>query len=131
MSSIDRRQHERFGVIPAYTPCRIRVQRDDVFRFDGHVHDLSEGGARFEADYPIDPGTPIALEIELPQRFGDTWAPDGPGRAVFVTGNVVWCSADEPGPAVMAVAITRFCREGDRARLVRRLTEGGFARAAS
>ena len=135
MSTIERRQFERFGVIPAYTACRARVQTEDVFRFDGHVHDLSEGGVRFEADIPIDPGTPIALEIELPERYGDTWVNrrevDGFGRAVFVVGNVVWCRLDDCGSALMAVAITRFCHDGDRQRLIKRLTTGGFARAIS
>jgi len=124
---VNRRATERFAVLPAYTPCRIRVQSEEQYRYDGHVHDLSEGGVRFEADMPIEPGTPVAIQIALPERVTDTII-DGPGRDVFLLGNLVWCSMDEPGPAMMAVAITRFARAGDRERLIRRLISGGFAR---
>jgi len=126
----DRRRHERTTVIPAYTGCRVRLQREDGFRFDGHVHDISEGGVRFEADVPVDPGTPVALQIDLPHRDSSADA-DGPGRAVFVIGNVVWCNIEEPGPAIMAMAITRYARAGDRERLLRRLAGNGFARRAA
>lgn len=125
---VNRRTTERFAVLPAYTPCRIRLQSEEIFRYDGHVHDLSEGGVRFESDIPIEPGTPVALQIALPERVSDFTVIDGPGRDVFMLGNVVWCSIDEPGPALMAVATTRFARAGDRDRLIRRLLAGGFAR---
>ncbi|MAY74935.1 MAG: hypothetical protein CMJ31_09535 [Phycisphaerae bacterium] len=128
MSVIDRRRAERFSVQPAYTPCRLRRHDQDAFDNIGHVHDMSETGVRFESDTPLDPGTTVAIEIDLPERPGQGWKPDGPGRAVFLVGNVVWCNIDEPGPAVMAVATTRYCRDGDRGRMMRRLSEGGFSR---
>lgn len=130
MPIIDRRVAERFAVQPAYTPCRIRGSSENEFTQIGHVHNVSESGVRFESDMPIDPGTQIAIEIDLPDRPDASWRTEGPGRAVFVIGEIVWCDVDEPGPAVMAVATTRYCREGDRARLMRRLTTGGFSRAS-
>jgi len=127
---IDRRRHPRFAVTPSYTPARMRLMHEETFRHAGHVYDMSEGGLRFEMDTPIDPGTPVALEIMLPDMPGMLHTNDGPGRAVFVIGNVIWCDTDEPGPAQMAMAITRFARSGDRERLVRRLTTGAYARVA-
>jgi hypothetical protein len=128
---IDRRQHERFRVDPGYSPIAVRTHDDTEFRFEGHAYDLSEGGVRFELDRPIQPGTTISMRIDLPDsafQAGDI----GPGRAVFITGNVVWCDADEPGACQMAVAITRFDRAGDKERLLRRLSTARhlFLRAA-
>lgn len=128
--TINRRRFERFAVSPMYTPVRVRLQSDEEFTLEGHAYDLSEGGVRFELDNPIEPGTPIALEVELPRNPG--WAGDdpGPGRAVYMLANVVWCDTEDPGPARMAAAITRFARAGDRERLMRQLTAGRFLRAA-
>jgi hypothetical protein len=130
MSQVDRRRFARFSVQPAYTEALIRLQSEDTFDRIGHVHDISEGGIRFEADVAIEPGTPVALQIPLPRTPMTSYEPDGPGRAVFVLGNVVWCCVDEPGPASMAVAITRFARDHDRERLMRRLVRGAAMRAA-
>ncbi len=131
LNPVDRRRHPRFAVNAAYTSARLRRQRDDAFTLDGHVWDISEGGVRLECDEPIDPGTPVAVQIDLPSvgEFSDDV--DGPGRAVFVIGNVVWCDIEEPGPAQLAIAITRFAREGDKSRLMRRLARDvSFARVA-
>lgn len=127
---IDRRRHPRFAVSACYTPARLRLMNEESFNRAGHVYDISEGGVRFEMDVPIDPGTPVALEIMLPDKPGMLHTNDGPGRAVFVIGNVIWCEADEPGPAQMALVITRFARSGDRERLMRRLVTGVYARVA-
>ena len=128
-SVIDRRRHTRFDVPMAYTGVKIRMSDETAFRRTGHAMDVSEGGVRFEADIPIDPGTSIALQIDLPFMGGRDDI-DGPGRAVFVLGNVVWCDTSEPGPAMMALAITRWAREGDRERLLKRFGENVFVRAA-
>ncbi len=126
---VDRRQHPRFAVTPSYSQVRLRLLTEETFTRTGHVYDVSEGGIRFEMDVPVEPGTPVAMEIMLPDRNG-TMTIDGPGRAVFLLGNVVWCDADEPGPAQMALVITRFARAGDRDRLMRRITTGAYARVA-
>lgn len=126
---INRRQHPRFAVTPCYTQTRVRLLSEAGFTRSGHVYDISEGGIRFEMDIAIEPGTPVAMEITLPDTPGNMTI-DGPGRAVFLLGNVVWCDTEEPGPAKMALAITRFARSGDRDRLMNRLTKNYYARVA-
>ena len=124
---INRRQHERFSVNPGYTSTGIRVHPDETsFQLEGHIYDISEGGICFELDIPLEPGCTISMRIDLPTNVGDT----GPGRAVFVTGNVVWCSIDEPGAAKMAMVITRYDREGDKQRMIRALSGTGLRRVA-
>lgn len=127
---IDRRQHERFAVSPMYTPVRVRLQSEEEFTREGHAYDVSEGGIRFELDEPVPAGTPVALQVELPRVGLWSQADSGPGRAVFVLANVVWCDTEDPGPAKMAAAITRYPREGDKQRLTRQLASGQFLRAA-
>ncbi|MGD9692982.1 MAG: PilZ domain-containing protein [Phycisphaerales bacterium] len=125
-----RRRHDRFVVPPMYTPISVRTLDEDVFRWEGHAYDISEGGLQFECDRAFSPGSQLALKIELPgvgltaqQMRGAS------GLPVFVMGNVVWLEdEDEPGPARMALAITRFARAGDRERLMGRLDSGFFLR---
>lgn len=126
---LERRQYERFSTSPMYTMISLRTMDEEVFTRHGHAYDLSEGGARFEMDVPIEPGTAVAVQIQLPQAAiaaGDI----GPGRAVFVVGNIVWCDISEPGPAKMAIAFTRFVREGDRDRLLGPFKTGIMRRVA-
>lgn len=131
LSQVDRRRFERFAVLPMYTEIALRKADQQEFGLLGHAYDISEGGVRFELDVPIEPGTAVAAQIMLPGLTGGVGGEsvDGPGRAVFVQGNVVWCTVDvdEPGPVQMAMAITRFCREGDRERLMRRLSRRASA----
>lgn len=127
---INRREHPRFAVTPCYTQTRLRLLSEQTFTRSGHVYDISEGGIRFEMDVAIEPGTPVALEIMLPETPGTMMSIDGPGRAVYLIGNVVWCDTEEPGPAQMALAVTRFARAGDRDRLMNRITTGAYARVA-
>jgi len=123
----NRRRHERFRVNPGYTSMALRRHPDEsLFGFEGHIYDISEGGLCFELDQPVEPGTTVSVRLDLPACPGDI----GPGRAVFVTGNVVWCDDDEPGASRMAMAITRFDRAGDKERLIRSLTRERFVRAA-
>lgn len=123
----NRRQFPRFQVQPMYTPVAVRFLDEEHFRIEGHAYDISEGGIQFELDRAIAPGTAIALRVALPRGA----APDsGPGRAVFVLGNVVWFDDSEPGPVRMAMTITRYCRAGDRERLLRQLQVGRFRQAA-
>ncbi len=124
---INRRQFERFAVNPGYTSTAVRVHPDQsTFETQGHIFDISEGGICFELDVPIEPGSTISMRVDIPSTVGDT----GPGRAVFVTGNVVWCDIEEPGPAKMAMAITRYDRQGDKQRMIRALGNTGYRRAA-
>jgi hypothetical protein len=124
---INRREYERFAVNPGYTSTAVRLHPDETeFSSEGHIYDLSEGGICFELDIPIEPGSTISMRVDIPTSSGDT----GPGRAIFVTGNVVWCDVDEPGAAKMAMVITRFDREGDKQRMIRALTGTGYQRAA-
>ena len=124
---INRREYERFAVTPGYTSTGVRVHPDETtFDRDGHIYDISEGGICFELDIPLEPGCTISMRVDLPANVGDI----GPGRAVFVTGNVVWCNIDEPGPAKMAMVITRYDRAGDKERMIRALSGTGLRRVA-
>lgn len=127
---VERRIHERFRMNPGYTPVRARIHPDENFTLDGHIYDLSEGGVCFELDNAIEPGSRVSLEIALPGHLIESGRDIGPGRAVFVTGNVVWCDVEEPGAVRMAVAITRYDRAGDRERIIRSLSSGRYQRAA-
>lgn len=126
----DRRQCARYKLPVGYTAVRVRLMTEQQFTLDGHAYDISENGIQFELDLPIDPGTPVAMQIELPRGNAPLAETDGPGRAVFLLGNVVWLDDSEPGPARMALAITRFARAGDQERLQRRLRSGAYALAA-
>jgi len=123
----NRRQHERFRVNPGYTSMALRRHPDETdFGFEGHVYDISEGGICFELDQPVEPGSTVSVRLDLPPTLDTT----GPGRAVFLTGNVVWCDEDELGACRMAMAVTRYDRAGDKERLIRSLTRERFVRAA-
>lgn len=126
--NINRRRYERFALSPAYTPVAVKLLADDTFQFEGHAYDISEAGLRFELDQPIDPGTPIAIEVILPGGLRSS----SDENRVCAMGNVVWTAddADEPGPVRMAAAFTRFARAGDKERLLAQLGSGRLARAA-
>ncbi len=130
INPVDRRGHARFRVNPGYTPVEVRVHPEERFGLSGHIYDISEGGVCFELDFAVPAGAVVSLKIDLPTHLLESGADIGPGRAVFATGNVVWCDTDEPGPARMAVAITRYDRAGDRERLIRAMTAGRYLRAA-
>ena len=124
---VNRRIHERFLLQPGYTGASVRLHPDELdFTREGHVYDISEGGIRFELDQPIELGSTISMRIDLPNNCQDP----GPDHCVFVTGNVIWCDLDEPGPSKMAMAITRFDREGDKIRMLKALTSKRYLRAA-
>jgi hypothetical protein len=126
MNPANRRQHTRYPVQPGYTPVSLRLLDSERFTLEGHAYDISEGGVMFELDRGVDPGTAVAVQITLPPAAQDA----GPGRSVFIFGNVVWLDDSEAGPVRMAVAFTRFARLGDRERLLRALSHGRNARAA-
>lgn len=127
--SVNRRRFERFSLPSAYTAIHVRTLDQDKFVHSGHTYDICEGGVQFELDYPIAPGTPIAAQIELPASVSDQNA--GPGRAIYVFGNVVWLDVSEPGPVRVAMTVTRFAREGDRERLIQAFATGKLNRLAA
>ncbi|MFO0858038.1 MAG: PilZ domain-containing protein [Phycisphaerales bacterium] len=128
-TSVNRRRFERFSLPSAYTAIHVRTLDQDKFVHSGHTYDICEGGVQFELDYPIAPGTPIAAQIELPSSVADEQG--GPGRAIYVFGNVVWLDDSEPGPVRVAMTINRYAREGDRERLIRVFAAGKLNRLAA
>ncbi len=127
-AAINRRRFERFALPSAYTSIAVRLLDSDRFEFEGHAYDISEGGVQFELDRGITPGTAIAMRVDLPASM----IPDdmGPGRSVFLMGNVVWLDDTDVGPARMALAVTRFYREGDQERLTKAFASRRMSRAA-
>ena len=118
-NSINRRRHERIGLRPMYTAITVRTSDGEML--EGHAYDISEGGVQFELDYPIAPGSVLAMSLELPQFDGEP---------IRLSGNVVWLDVSEPGPARMALAVTRFEDESHKARLIGALGRGRVSRAA-
>ena len=131
-NAVERRRHERFLLAPMYSRIAVRFLDQDEFNYEGHCYDLSEGGIQFELDRPIDPGTPVAVQIDLPVDGTGMPAQPGFGRSIFVFANVVWTrdDEDEPGPVRMAAVFTRFAHQGDRDRLFSQFCSGRYARAA-
>lgn len=125
--SLNRRRFERFALPPMYTAVIVKPVDGEGAGLVGHAYDISEAGIRFELDQPLPAGTQVVIAIELP-----VGAAPRPERIVSVIANVIWVSEDpdEPGPARMAAAFTRFARASDRERLLGALSSGRFARAA-
>jgi hypothetical protein len=96
-------------------------------QLDGHCYDLSEGGVQFELDDALPAGTPIELNIELPN--GTLGQPEQE-RLVRVVGNVVWNDQTEPGPVRMAAVFSKFVAGVDKDRLFRHIAGGHLTRAA-
>ncbi len=122
----NRRQFERFAVIPAYTEVVVRLP-GRAEPLEGHAYDISEGGVRMELDEPIEPGTSIVVEVKLP-----------PGNAkasgieeVLARGTVMWADDDGvPGPVRMGVLFDEFASNVDRDRLLGRFATNAYNRAA-
>ncbi|TVQ30883.1 MAG: PilZ domain-containing protein [Phycisphaeraceae bacterium] len=127
-SNIDRRLHTRYSLPAMYWAVKVRPLDSDEFLWEGHAYDISVGGVRFELDRGIEPGTPVAMQIEPPHA---AVAGTTERRAVFVFANVVWLEdEDEPGPVRMAAVFSRFARTGDEELLKTKLFNGWFAQAA-
>lgn len=127
MQLLNRRKYERFDVAPMYTAVAVRLLPSGEGILEGHVYDLSEGGAKFELDEPLEPGAKVLMQITLPGGDGESG-----GRSIFVFAEVVWdgWDEDEPGPVRMAAAFTRFGGAEDRDRLLRFLSGRRVRRAA-
>ncbi len=125
----NRRTTTRFETPPMYHGIAVRFLDEETFAYEGHAYNLSENGVCFELDRPIEPGTEVAIRIDLPmQAIANV---TGPGRAVFAFGRIIWTSdVEEEGPVRMAMAIRQFCRPGDAKRLSGYLTTGQLRLAA-
>lgn len=126
----DRRRHQRYVLPSMYTGVEVRPMDSESFEWKGHAYDISEGGMRFELDRPIEPGTRIAVRIQLP---GAEFLRLTERRPVYAFANVVWIEEDDldqGGPVRMACVFSRFVVPGDRERLSRRLASGRFSLAA-
>lgn len=119
----NRRRADRMNLPTGYTPVSVKPVSGGR-TLNGHAYDLSVGGVMFELDRCIEPGTAVAVEITLPASLGETQ------RKVRVVGNVVWLDDSDVGPVRMAVAFTRFEREGDELKLHRVIANHFDRRAA-
>ncbi|MFG0256610.1 MAG: PilZ domain-containing protein [Phycisphaerales bacterium JB043] len=131
--TIDRRVHTRFSLQPGYSRMVVQPLDSPECMWEGHAYDISAGGVRFELDEPLDPGTRIAMRIDLP----NTSAARHIGRrSIFAFGRILRvCLDDEEfgrgiGPMRMAAVFTEFAREEDHAMLMEYLAGGRFAVAA-
>lgn len=120
----NRRRNDRMNLPAGYTPIAVKPLGGRGRALNGHAYDLSVGGVMFELDRCIDPGTSVTVEITLPASLGEAQ------RKVRVTGNVVWLDDSDVGPVRMAVAFTRFEREGDELKLHRVIANHFDRRAA-
>ncbi|MHC5005060.1 MAG: PilZ domain-containing protein [Planctomycetota bacterium] len=123
MQTIDRRQHDRFELVPMYTA--VTVQRVTDLRMQtctGHAYDLSESGVRLELDEALDKGERVTTHLGLP---GEQWT-------ITATAEVIWVgdADDDPGPRRAALRFVAFPSSGDRSRLLRFLGSGIAPRAA-
>jgi hypothetical protein len=125
---IDRRRFTRYQLPSMYSRIMVRPLDSDEFLWEGHAYDISRGGIRFELDSGVEPGTQVAVRIDLPQTTSER---STARRSVFAFANVIWMSdPDECGPVRLAAAFTRFAREGDEEQLHARLSQGRYALAA-
>lgn len=126
----DRRRHQRYVLPSMYTGVDVRPMDSESFDWKGHAYDISEGGMRFELDHAIEPGTRIAVRIQLP---GAEFLRLTERRPVYAFANVVWVEEDDldqGGPVRMACVFSGFVMPGDRERLSQRLASGRFSLAA-
>lgn len=133
-TTANRRRHDRFILPHLYTRIEAGPARGaEKYPWEGHAYDLSEGGAQFELDHLLTPGSPVRLRIELPGAgLSSLQIASGAAAPIVVHANVVWIEdEDEPAPFRMAAVFSRFAHEGDRQRLIERLRSGRFALRAA
>lgn len=130
MDGSERRQHQRYVLPSMYTRVDIRPLDQEQFAWSGHAYDISEGGMRFELDYPIEPGSAVAVRLTLPGQESLRFSQR---RPVYAFANVVWINEDDVednGPVRMACVFSRFVMPGDQERLMERLESGRYSLAA-
>jgi PilZ domain len=130
---LDRRLHLRFSLQPGYSRMVVQPIHSPECLWEGHAYDISVGGVRFELDEPLDPGSKIAMRIDLPNSSVHRHTGR---RSIFAFGRVLrLCPDDEEfgrgiGPMRMAAIFTQFARDEDHAMLMQYLSSGQFAIAA-
>jgi c-di-GMP-binding flagellar brake protein YcgR len=112
-NSFNRRAFERYRLTPMYAGVTARTNELDL---QGHVYDISEGGARIELDEALPPGQQLQVKLALP----------GMAAQVAASAEVVWVNdqIDDPGPRRMALRFSGFGSTRDRARLIHYLGHG-------
>jgi hypothetical protein len=118
-TSFERRRHERTALPAMYClveawPVTAGESAREPGR-EGHVYDLSIGGARIDLDEPPMPGSELELKLHLPAA----------GAAVGVRGTVarLFGSEDDPICPRVGVRFVRFDDPADETRLRRFLGE--------
>ncbi len=124
-SSADRRRHERMPLPAMYCLVEARSVTGRGSSGDGqegHIYDLSVGGARIDLDAPPAPGSELELKLHLPAA----------GAAVSVRGTVarLFGAEDDPICPRVGVRFDRFDDPADETRLRRFLGEPRPERAA-
>ena len=115
----DRRRHRRFAVQPQYSHIMVRRANGDAI--EGHLHDVSAGGIRFECDGELEAGENFDFEIELP---GTRVPLRGQGSVIR--------NLDEDGVGHWSTAakFEQFETRFEAASLIRFLEQGFLLRAA-
>jgi len=106
-----------------YTCVHVRRGADGTGpELDGHLYDISEGGARFELDEPLSDGERVSVEITLP----------GCRKLIAASGKVVRVNDqdDDPGPRRMALMFDSFADEATRLALRKYLDQRWLEKAA-
>lgn len=110
-----------------YTQVKVRQLDELTFNEQGHAYDISLGGLRFELDTPIEPGTRIAVQIQLPgSALLDR-------KAIFAFATVVRVFEDDleaRGPVRIAAVFETFSSPDAEQRLQAALASGRFSKAA-
>jgi hypothetical protein len=118
-TEFNRRRHRRYSVLPQYS--RISVIRRDGSVVEGHVHDVSAGGIRFECDDQLQGDEAIEFDLELP----------GTRRRLNGRARVARCEdQDVVGPWMTALRFEQFQTQFESASFARFLDQGWVLQAA-
>lgn len=111
----ERRVHERLPVAPMYSAVEAKPVSSPSLAgvIEGHVYDVSLGGARIELDDDVAIGEDLQLDLRLPAEH----AP------VRVIGSVVrrYDEDDDPVARRLGIRFERFVEPADELRLRRYL----------
>jgi hypothetical protein len=118
----NRRVHERRSVSAMYSAVEAKPIGGFGPTANGHVYDVSLGGARIELDDPVAPGTDLQLALHLPAE----------SKAIRVIGTVtrVFDADDDPICRRAGVRFVSFQDPADEVRLRRFLGEDAVRAAA-
>ena len=116
----NRRRHRRFNVLPQYS--RICLCRRDGSVVEGHVHDVSAGGIRFECDVRLEGDEVIEFDLELP----------GTRTQINGRARITRCEEEDlpVGPWIAAAHFEHFQTRFESASLARYLEQGWVLQAA-